>query len=236
MKPTVAPILIGMALLAVPTAHAKMIRSDDLQQNTANLNLCISRARSGSSGNQDVVPFEIDDWYLAQSRKDNPNVTFFATGSGSLIECGNQAGLYGPVVRSGESWFFHIFRPAAFEPSIHTNDGQRLAAKTCLKDVPEHTDLSTFDHAAYYTAHDVDYISPKTKPNPTVAGVQVSSYDVEVLGIAYFKTSGIDFRTLQFTCLYSPMLKFKAVGWRRDTAGPRVWLKSARQADIQHRR
>ena len=71
---------------------------------------------------------------------------------------------------------------------------------------------------------------------PMIAGVPVSSYDVEVTGLAYFKTSGIDLLMLEFACLYSPMLELKAVGWRRDAAGPQVWLKSARQAITQSRR
>jgi hypothetical protein len=72
---------------------------------------------------------------------------------------------------------------------------------------------------------------------PTIGGVPVSSYDVEVIGVAFFKTSSeIDLLTLEFTCLYSPMLELKAVGWRKDTPGPRVWLKSARQAVAQGRR
>jgi len=189
-------------------------------------------------GDQDLVPFEIDARYLAQSRKEDPNMTFFATAAGALYECTNWGGLYGPVSATSESWFFHVIRPPSFQPPINTDAGSRLAANACLKDVPQHTDVSTFDHASYYGAQDVGYISPRAtarRTRPSIGGLPVSSYDVEVTGVAFFKTSGIDLLMLQFTCLYSPMLKLKAVGWRRDTPGPREWVASARQAAGQGR-
>ena len=40
-------VYLVLTLLAVPIGHAQMIRSDDLQQDTAKLNLCIDRARHG---------------------------------------------------------------------------------------------------------------------------------------------------------------------------------------------
>jgi hypothetical protein len=228
-------------LLSLPASRAQMIRSATLQQDTAKLNLCIERARHGHSltiGDQDLVPYEIDARYLAQAKHQNPDVTFFAT-PGSLYECevaGN--GLYGPASSSGENWFWHVIRPPSFQPSINTDAGSKLAANTCLKDVPEHADLPAFDHAGYYGSEDIGYLSHKelAKPGrPSVAGVPVTSYDVEVTGVAYFKTGGIDLTMLNFSCLYSPMLELKAVGWRRDTPGPRIWLKSARQAATQGR-
>jgi hypothetical protein len=153
-------VYLVVVLLSVPIGYAQMIRSDALQQDTAKLNLCINRARHGDSlaiGDQDIVLFEIDGGYLARAKKENPNVTFFAT-PGSLYECnvaGN--GLYGPASASGESWFWHVIRPPSFQPSINTDDGSHLAANTCLRDVPQHADLPAFDHAGYYTAHDVGY-------------------------------------------------------------------------------
>jgi hypothetical protein len=229
-------VCVVVVLLLAPIGYAQMIRSVALQQDMAKLNLCVDRARHGvglAIADQDLVPFEIDAGYVARARKEDPNVTFFAT-PGTLYECkvaGN--GLYSAEFGSGESWFWHVIRPPSFQPSINSDAGAHLAADTCLKDVPQHADLPAFDHAGYYTAHDVGYISPRVtaKPTrPTVGGVPVSSYDVEVNGVAYFKTSGIDLLMLEFTCLYSPMLELKAVGWRRDTPGPRVWLKSARQS------
>lgn len=235
-------IYLAFTLLVVPVCCAQMIRSDALQQDTAKLNLCIGRARHGHSltiGDQDLVPFEIDAGYLARARRNNPEVTFFAT-PGSLYECEVAGdGLYGPASASGENWFWHVIRPPSFQPPINTDAGSQLAANTCLKDVPRHADLPAFDHAGYYGAQDIGYISPRAmaKPTrPTVAAVPVSSYNVEVTGVAYFKTSGVDLLMLEFACLYSPMLELKAVGWRRDTPGPRVWLKSARQAAAQSHR
>jgi hypothetical protein len=232
-------IYLVLTVLAVPTCRAQMIRSDALQQDTAKLNLCISRARHGPITDQDLVPFEIDARFLARARKDNPDMTFFAI-PGSLYECevaGN--GLYGPSIAYGENWFWHVIRPPSFQPPINTVAGSQLAAKTCLNDVPQHADLPAFDHAGYYGAQDIGYISPRAmaKPGrPTIGGVAISSYDVEVTGVAYFKTSGIDLLMLEFACLYSPMLELKAVGWRRNAAGPPVWSKSARQAAAQSRR
>jgi len=229
-------------ILVVPMGRAQMIRSDALKQDTTKLNLCIERARHGHSltiGDQDLVPFEIDADYLARARKAHPDVTFFAT-PGSLYECEVAGdGLYGPASASGENWFWHVIRPPSFQPPINTVAGSQLAAETCLRDVPRHADIPGFDHAGYFGARDIGYMSSKSmaKPSrPTVGGVPVSSYDVEVDGAAYFKTSGIDLLMLQFTCLYSPMLELKAVGWRRDTPGPRVWLKSARLAAARGRR
>lgn len=233
---------LALLLLTSPTCRGQMIQSDALHQDAGKLNLCIDRARHGHSlpiGDQDLVPFEIDAGYLAQSRKENPNVTFFAI-PGSLYECKvDGSGLYGPVSASGESWFWHVIRPPSFQPPINTKAGSERAANACLKELPGHADLPAFDHAGYFGAQDVGYLSLKTPPKtirPIVAGVRATSYDVEVTGVAYFKTSGIDLLMLQFACLYSPLLELKAVGWRRDIPGPRVWLKSAREAAVRKRR
>jgi hypothetical protein len=232
-----------LTLLAAPVGHAQMIRSADLQQDTTKLSLCIDRARHGHgltiADQEDLVPFEIDAGYLARARKEDPVATFFAVPD-TLYECRAGYGLYQPVWGSGESWFWHVIRPPSFQPPINTDAGSQLAANTCLKDVPQHADVPAFDHAGYHTAHDVGYLSPRVTAKPTrpmIGGVPVSSYDVKVTGVAFFKTSSeIDLLTLEFTCLYSPMLELKAVGWRKDTPGPRVWLKSARQAAAQGRR
>lgn len=221
------------------TAQAQMIKSDELQQDRAKLKLCIERARHNRSfgiGDQDIVPFEIDAGYVARSRTDDPDVTFFATPS-SLVECGIAGnGLYGPVTMDGANWFWHVIRPPSFQPPINTVAGSQIAAKRCLADVPRHADLPRFDHAGYFGVSDVGYISPKitTGPNrPMIAGVPVSPYDVEVIGAAYFKTNTIDLTMLMYVCLYSPMLELKTVGWRRDVPGRRIWLKSAREAARQ---
>lgn len=222
------------------TAHAQMINSEDLIQDKAKLDLCIQRARRGVSlsiGNTDLVPFEIDRRYLASMRQQDPNATFFATPT-ALYQCGvSGVGLYAPTFASGENWFWHVIRPPSFQPAINTLAGERLAVNTCLKDVPQHADIPRFDHAGSFGAQDMGYRgmgygpTPRDHPNPPiVSGVAVSSYDVEVDGVAYFKTNGIDLLMLDYVCLYSPMLELKAVGWRKDQPGPRVWLKSAQQA------
>jgi len=222
--------------------RAQMIKSDQLNQDRAKLNLCIERARRSRSfgvGHQDIVPFEIDAGYLARVRKDDPDVTFFAV-PGTLVECevaGN--GLYGPAAMDGENWFWHVIRPPSFQPPVNTVRGSQIAAEKCLSDIPTHADLPRFDHAGYFGVNDVGYISPRvaTSANrPMIAGVPVSSYDVEVTGAAYFKTNTIDQKMLLYVCLYSPMLQLKVVGWRRDAPGRQVWLKSARQAAAQTHR
>ena len=56
-------VYLALTLLIVPISRAQMIRGDALKQDTAKLNLCISRARHGNSmtiGDQDLVPFEIE--------------------------------------------------------------------------------------------------------------------------------------------------------------------------------
>jgi hypothetical protein len=214
-----------------------MVNGNTLQQDTAKLNLCINRAKHGQGisigPKEELVPYEIDERYIARVRADHPDVTFFATKTG-LFECevaGN--GLYSPASSSGENWFWHIVRPPSFKPSIQTSEGMRVAASACLKDASLNTDLPNFDHAGYYMASDMGYRSANTPPDrltPPIAGVQVGSFDVEVRGIAYFKTPTIDLLTVNFICLYSPMLELKTVGWRKDKPGPQTWLKSARQA------
>lgn len=232
-----AIFLALLALLGSSVAcRAQMIRSENLSQDKTKLDLCIQRARHGVSlgiGNSDLVPFEIDKRYLDRVRLDDPNVTFFATPTG-LYQCGvSGLGLYAPTSVSGENWFWHVIRPPSFQPAINTEAGSRIAANACLKDVPPHADISEFDHAGYFGVQDMGYMSPRemARPNhPTVAGVAVTAYDVEVSGVAYFKTAGIDLLMLDYVCLYSPMLELKAVGWRKDHPGPRIWLKSAKQA------
>jgi hypothetical protein len=233
-------LLICSRIIGLPTdSYAQMINGKDLQQDRAKLQLCIDRARNSRTfgiGDQDLVPFEIDASYVARVRQDVPNVTFFAI-PGRLVECevaGN--GLYSPAVMSGENWFWHVIRPPSFQPPINTEAGTRRAAEKCLGDVPTQADLPRFDHAGYFSVNDVGYISPKISagPNrPVIAGVPVASYDVEVTGVAYFKTNTIDLTMLMYVCLYSPMLELKVVGWRRDIPGRRIWLKSALQAAAQ---
>src|SRR4051812_12302767 len=92
---------LQLTLLLVPIiCHSQMVRSDALPQDITKLNLCISRARHGHTltiGDQDLVPFEIDAAYLAQVRKEDTNVTFFAVPD-SLYECRVAGdGLYGPI-------------------------------------------------------------------------------------------------------------------------------------------
>ena len=213
-----------------------MIKSDELNQDRAKLNLCIERARHSRSygiGDQDLVQFEIDAGYVERARKNDPDVTFFAI-PGTLVECqvaGN--GLYGPASMDGENWFWRVVRPPSFQPPINTLEGTRIAAERCLADARTHTDLPRFDHGGYLSVNDVGYISPKVTAGanrPMVAGVPVSSYDVEATGVAYFKTGTIDLTMLMYICLYSPMLELRVVGWRRDAPGRQIWLNSARQA------
>lgn len=110
------------------------------------------------------------------------------------------------------------YPPPFFQPPINTDP----AADTCLKDIHQHIDLSaTFDRAGYYLPRRWLHVSQgdDEPTRPKIAGVPISSYDVEVTGSAYFKTLGLDLLALDFTCLYSPMLELEAVGWRRDTPG-----------------
>jgi hypothetical protein len=218
-----------------------MVPSNQLQQDQTKLNLCIDRARHDRSfgigiGNDELIPFEMDMGFVERARKENPDVTFFAT-TGALIECEvTGIGKYGPMVRySGATWYWKPLIPTqpSFQPSIDTWKGKRIATSKCLADLPTHADLPNFDHAGYDDPYSVGYIGSKTSSRtnyPMIAGVPVSSDDVMVTGAAYFKTNTIDQIMLLYTCLYSPMLELKAVGWRKNHPGPQVWLKSARQA------
>jgi hypothetical protein len=224
---------------------AQMVVSDQLKQDPVRLNLCIDRARHDRSfgigiGTDELVPFEIDMQFVERVRKEYPDVTFFATTRG-LIQCSvTGIGKYGPMFfDNGERWFWKslIPIPPSFKPSIDTVEGRRIAEDRCLADLPRHADLTNFDHAGYDDPYTVGYLGSKgnNDPNhPMIAGVKVSSFDVIVTGASYFKTDTIDQIMLLYTCLYSPMLELKAVGWKKNLPGPHVWLKSARQAAAQN--
>jgi hypothetical protein len=124
----------------------------------------------------------------------------------------------------------------SFQPSIDTGADTRIATDRCLAELPIHGDLPNFDHTVNNDAHSVGYIGSKPdsgRNHPMIAGMPVSSNDVTVTGVAYFKTNTIDQIMLLYTCLYSPMLGLKAVGWRKNLPEPQVWLKSARLAAAQ---
>jgi hypothetical protein len=237
--------LMCLAILVLTrTCGAQMVRSDQLKQDQAKLNLCIDRARHDRSfgigiGTQELIPFEIDMQFVERERKEYPEVTFFATTRG-LIECTvTGIGKYGPLsFDNGATWYWRplIPTPPSFVPSIETAEGERVAGKKCIADIPTHADLANFDHAVYNQAYTVGYLGSKNTDEahyPMVAGVRVTSFDVEVMGSAYFKTDTVDQIMLLYTCLYSPMLELKAVGWQTFLPGHKVWLKSARDASTQ---
>lgn len=235
--------MLSLAIIVISrTCCAQMVRSDQLKQDQAKLSLCVDRARQDRSfgiGTQELIPFEIDMQFVERVRKEYPDVTFFATTRG-LVQCAvTGVGKYGPLFfDNGATWFWHplIPTPPSFEPSIKTAEGERIAGNKCLADLPTHADLANFDHAVYNQAYTVGYLGSKNTDEahyPMVAGVRVTSFDVEVMGSAYFKTDTVDQIMLLYTCLYSPMLKLKAVGWRKFLPGPQVWLKSARDASTQ---
>jgi hypothetical protein len=237
-------MLILAILIISRIGCAQMVRSDQLKQDQAKLNLCIDRARHDRSfgigiDSQELIPFEIDTRFVERERTEYPDVTFFATTRG-LVQCAvTGIGKYGPLLfDNGATWFWHpsIPAPPSFKPSIETAEGGRIAGNKCLADLPTHADLTNFDHAVYNEAYTVGYLGSKNTDEahyPMVAGVRVSSFDVEVMGSAYFRTNTVDQIMLLYTCLYSPMLELKAVGWRRPLPGPQVWLKSARDASAQ---
>jgi hypothetical protein len=237
--------LMCLAILVLSrTCGAQMIRSDQLKQDQVKLNLCVDRARHDRSfgigiGTQELIPFEIDMQFVERERKEYPDVTFFATTRG-LVQCTvTGIGKYGPMLfDNGMTWYWNSLLPTppSFQPSIETAEGRRIAGNKCLADLPQHADLPNFDHALYNDAYTVGYLGSKNASGPLypmIAGVRVSSYDVEVTGSAYFKTNTIDQIMLLYICLYSPMLELKAVGWRNHTPGPQVWLRSARGASVQ---
>jgi hypothetical protein len=81
-----------------------MVRSDKFQQDQTKVDLCIDRARHDRSfgigiGTEELIPFEIDMSFVERSRRESPDVTFFAT-TGGLIECEvSGIGKYGPTTR-----------------------------------------------------------------------------------------------------------------------------------------
>jgi len=240
-----AQAMLSLAIIVISrTCCAQLVRSDQFNQDQAKLNLCIDRARHDRSfgigiDTQELIPFEIDTRFVERERKEYPDVTFFATTRG-LVECAvTGIGKYGPLFFDNSvTWFWHplIPTPPSFEPSIGTAEGERIAGNKCIADLPTHADLANFDHAVYNEAYTVGYLGSKNTDEahyPMVAGVQVSSFDVEVMGSAYFRTDTVDQIMLLYTCLYSPMLELKAVGWRKFLPGPQVWLKSARDASTQ---
>src|SRR5260370_28347241 len=97
--------LVCLAILTLSRYFcAQMIKSDQLQQDQAKLKLCIDRSqhdRSFGIGlvDEELIPFEIDMHFVERTRKENPEVTFFAT-TRNLIECEvTGIGKYGPMVK-----------------------------------------------------------------------------------------------------------------------------------------
>ncbi len=221
-----------------------MVPSTQLKQDPANLNLCIARARHDPAfginiSNEELIPFAIDMRFVNRERQEYPDVTFFATNRG-LIECTvTGLGKYGPMIRdSAVTWYWKSLlpMPPRFKPSIDTSAGKQMAAQKCLKALHTHADLPNFDHAGYNEPYSVGYIGSDAGRNssyPAIAGVSVSSYDVLVTGAAYFRTGTVDQVMLLYTCLYSPMLELRAVGWRKNLPGHQVWLQSAQAASLQ---
>lgn len=237
--------MLSLAIIVISRdCCAQLVRSDQLKQDQAKLNLCVDRARHDRSfgigiDTQELIKFEIDTSYVERERKEYPDVTFFATTRG-LVQCAvTGIGKYGPLFfDNGATWFWRplIPTPPSFQPSITTAEGGRIAGNKCLADLPSRADLANFDHAVYNEAYSVGYLGSKNTDEahyPMVGGLRVSSFDVEVLGSAYFRTDTADQIMLLYTCLYSPMLELKSVGWRRPLPGPQVWLKSSREASMR---
>jgi hypothetical protein len=217
-----------IALLAAFAARAEMIHGDAVRNDPVNERLCIERTQGSSDyKGATLVPFEIDKDYVDRSRSPrfggNPGVTFIAIENASgvdlLIQCDVLGGVgkYGPVWVRDENSTPSLWRlpnkPEQFSPSIHTLAGRSIATVRCIDAAVAKVNRPNYDHSINSEIAEVGPATT-TSSNPAgslIAGAKPERYDVIIRVTAMYKSAGPDMDTVQFVCLFSPLLKVKAI-------------------------
>ncbi len=212
----ITPAIIGfLALVGSVGARADMIRSDSIGNDPAKEKLCFTRANNPHGH---VVPFEIDSRYLAAARAQHADVTFVAiqdTYTLLLYECylREGTGRYEPAAMSPPQWYWHLFdpdKPEQFKPGLDTREGKVMAATACLTVVPDKINRPNFDHSVYSI---VDLVGKRERPL-VIGGKTAGANDITVTGQAFYGPASPDLSAVNFTCLLSPMLEFKALQYK----------------------
>lgn len=201
-------IVCNLVLLAT-TATGQMIRNDSIGNDPAKERVCALRARKTLPASK-IVPFEIDSRYVARSRSLHPDATFIAIG-GQLVECFLRAGTgrYEPFSFSPEQSYWHLIKPKQFQPGYSTNEGERVALSVCLNAASSKTNRPDYDHNSYFGP-----VEGPRRGSTVVAGKKIERYDIVLNGTLFFKSRGLDLAAINFTCLLSPMLEFKAIQFK----------------------
>ena len=216
-------------------ANGQMISSSTIQNDPAKEALCVKRAKVKP------VSFLIDQDYVNRTRAAHPDTTFIAEDGiiPELIECraNEQTGVYEVgSLNSEENPSWHLVRPEQFAPGIHTAAGQVQADDMCFKAAREKVNREGFDHSFGYTT-DVNeialYVAPWYRPGVKVAGVQAKRYDIAVVGMLFYKSSGADLTAFHATCLLSPTLEVKAVQANAESADRELKMESRFEAPFR---
>jgi len=79
--------------------------------------------------------------------------------------------------------------------------------RVCLKAVSPKHNRPDFDHSMHFPLAEV-------KPGALIAGKKAERYDIVLDGRLFYKSAGPDLAKIEFTCLLSPMLEFKAIQFK----------------------
>lgn len=203
-------IIYFLILFCPAILQAEMLRSDAIENDPEREKICAARAKVKT------VPFQIERKYVEAARAIKPESTFIAVDgvSPQLIECtvNGGSGKFGPSVFSPQQSFWSLIKPQQFEPGINTVQGISMAAKVCTIAVPEKINKPNFDHIIYSSVLEIQPSNAGIyKPGVKYAGVKSERYDIAVTGKSFYKTSGIELDSVDYTCLLSPMLEMKAI-------------------------
>lgn len=205
-------VVCGMFCLS-GAVHAEMISSDAIGNDPVKVKLCAARAKAKP------VPFEIDSRYVDISRSQHPDSTFIAIDGSSpqLIECflREGTGRFEPNSMTPEQKFWHLAGLQQEGIATSTSDGMAIATRRCLDAVPEKINRPGFDHGVITSSViAVKQGAPSYSVGTNIGGIKAQRHDAVVTGHAFYKSSGPDLETVNFTCLLSPSADLKAIQFK----------------------
>ena len=226
MKGTAVTVFV-LGLIALP-ATAQMVRSGAIGNDPAKERLCIQRSAKGAR----PTPFEIDAGYLADARKEHPDVTFFAYGRGGgafIVECEprKETGRFQWVTQTGSAWFWRSLEPVPID--IQGDPGRTTATKTCSDAAATQAARlhGNFRNNVYLK---FDRVHPAVKRPPhsvrprwieagdEIAGIKAEEDDGVVDGKAFYGPADPDYQEATFECLLSrDLTRLKAIKFGQIT-------------------
>lgn len=197
-----------LGVLPLASSSAEMILNSSLNNDPAKEKLCLQRA--GVKADQSV-PFYIDSSYVRIARSFHSDSTFVVKDGDapSLIECylRDGTGKFEPASFSPPQGYWHLPMPKQFEPSISSRPGAEIAGTRCIAAAEEKQDHEKLDHSVYFTVAKIDL----SRVGKAIGTAKAERYDVYVEGKNFLKSSSLDLETVEFTCLFTPMLELKAI-------------------------